>query len=129
MEQSSRANSRELPALLTLKSRACYMLVLQMQLKSTLFHSLGMTSAIRWQQAKKTQAEGSSDTIVFSFQLFTVSHETEFLMRRSQRGELHVRTCKWTGDPGVVKSSCYRLGSPCFLPKANMRERKAKNRL
>lgn len=97
--------------------------------KSTLFHGLGMTSAIMWQLAKKkNQAEGSCGTFVFSFQLFTVSYETELLMR-SQGGDFHVHGSKWTGDPGVVKSSCCRLGSPHFLPRANMRERKAKNRL
>lgn len=36
---------------------------------------------------------------------------------------------KWPGGPGVVGSPCCGHGSPCFLPKANMRERKAKNRL
>lgn len=52
---------------------------------------------------KKSQAEGTSGTFVFSFQLFTVSYETEFLMRRSQRGDLHVQGRKWTGDLVLLK--------------------------
>lgn len=42
---------------------------------------------------------------------------------------LHVQGSKRTGDPGLVESPCCGQGSPCFLPKASRRKRKAKNRL
>lgn len=79
--------------------------------------------------SRKIQAEDRSGTFVFSSQLFIVSYESGSLTRRSHRGDLHAQGSKWTGDSGLVESPCGGHGSPCFLPKANMRERKAKNRL
>lgn len=59
---------------------------------------------------KRSQAEGSSGTFGFSFQLFTVSYETHLM--RSQRSDLHVSWSKWTGDPSVVKSSWKSMFPP-----------------
>lgn len=95
---------------------------------SLVFWSLRMTPAVMWQLAEKSKLKIPRAPLYLHFSSLL------FLMnlapwRGGHRGDLHVEGSKRIDDPGVVGSPCCGHRSLCFLPKANMRERKAKNSL
>lgn len=88
-----------------------------------LFHSLGMTSAIMRQLAKDPKLKVALVPLAFHFSSLL------FLMKLTW-WEVREVTCMYHGVNGQVTLVLLKVhGSPCSLPKANMRERKAKIRL